>query len=305
MDHQVEYHRAGKYFDEQVCNLKSTDGHTIYVKHMIPTAGLSKVKYHIFFVHGAIEHLGRHDAIFDYLKNHFRSEIVISTYDHVGHGKSTGPRASIDNFKIYSDDFLNFINKSDFLENKKDLKRILITHSMGGLVVLNSIFQNRCKFNQYFSGIVFSNPCIKPTMNLPKFSIDMIESLPENILKLRLPLVHHGQGLCNDAQKSAEFDTDPLISKFIGLKLGLEISAAAKNVRTYSYYLDRPCLFLLSDEDYICDAQMTKLFASGIDKHLVTIKEYKNCKHELFNEIIRNKVFEDLTTWIKLRTVHV
>lgn len=305
MDHQTEYKKTGKYFDEQICNFKSSTGRTLYAKHFIPNSGLSKVKYHIFFIHGAIEHIGRHEALFDSLKNRFRNEVVISTYDQVGHGKSTGVRASVDDFNEYCDDFLAFVNDSDFLENKENIKRVIITHSMGGLVALNSIFQHKQKFNKYFSGFIFSNPCIKPVMNLPKFSVDMIENLPDNLLKVRLPLIHHGSGLCNDNQKAIEFDTDPLISKFISLKLGVEIANTSKRVRSYSYYLDRPCLFMLSDEDYICDAEMTKLFAQGADKHLITIKEYKNCKHELFNEIIREEIFDDLSKWLKLRTVHV
>lgn len=305
MTAQVEYRKSGKSFDEQICNFQSSTGNTLYSKHFLPRTGLKKVKYHIFFVHGAIEHIGHHEDLFSYLKTKYRDEIIISAFDLAGHGKSTGARASIDDFDVFSQDFIQFINLSHFLPDDHDHKRIIISHSMGGLVVLNSIFQYKQKFQKYFSGFIFSNPCIKPTTNLPKFSLDLIDNIPDNFSRIRVPLIHHGSGLTNDIQKAIEFDTDPLISKFISLNLGIEVSKISKRIRSYSYYLDRPCLFLLSDQDYICDAEMTKLFAVGAEKHLVTIKEFKNCKHDLFNEIIRENVFDDISKWIKLRTVHV
>lgn len=303
MFEHIDLIKGEKLFNEEICTIKSKHGHDLYCKHFIPTIGLKNVKYHIFFLHGAIEHSGRHVAIFNYLKNRYRDEIVISTYDHAGHGKSTGVRASIEDFSILSEDFVEFVNQSNYLEEvPQSIMRIVIAHSMGGLVVLDAIFQMKKNFRKSFHGFIFSNPCIKPVVNPPKFAINLVESIPDSLQKFRIPIIHSGIGLTSDIEKAIEFDTDPLISKFMGIKLALEINSAAKRVRSYSYYLDKPCLFLLSDEDYICDAEMTKLFLAGAPKDLITSIEYNKCKHELFNEEIRDIVFQDISKWISERS---
>lgn len=88
-----------------------------------------KKELHILIVHGAVEHSGRHQDLVNFLLKKFQ-DITITTYDHIGHGKSGGPRVFVNEFNIYVEDLIRvsrFISESNELHSKM----IICSHSLG------------------------------------------------------------------------------------------------------------------------------------------------------------------------------
>ncbi|MGK0367739.1 MAG: alpha-beta hydrolase superfamily lysophospholipase, partial [Thermoproteota archaeon] len=208
-------------FEKKLANFTSKSGETLFCRHLIPKNGLAKVKYHFFLVHGAVEHSLRHSPLIEKFKSKYKDEMVLSYYDHYGHGKSSGVRAYVESVNLYSKDFENFVSESlKVTEEKENIQKVVIAHSMGGLIVLNSILNDYEGFSDKFDSLVLSNPCIKPKIDLPAAVSDLVESLPEALEKVRLPLIYNGYGLSNDPERANDFDMDPLVSKFMTVKLG-------------------------------------------------------------------------------------
>jgi alpha-beta hydrolase superfamily lysophospholipase len=287
-------------YNEEIVEFDSSSGDKIFSKHLIPKRS-RLIRYHFYIVHGAIEYHDRLNPLIEYLKKVYRDQAIISYYDHVGHGFSTGHRAHVDNFQTYTNDFLNFFSQACEKSNQFSCKKIVIAHSMGGLISLLSLVLENQNLKYKPDAVILSNPCIRPNMDIPRLSISLIQKFPDLLMKTRIPVIHGGVGLTTDEDRARLFQLDPLISKSMSLNMGLEVLNASKKLRSLGYYINFPCYFLLSGDDRVCDVEMTRLFISGIEKNLVDMVYYPRARHELFNEVNRDEVFGQISDWILKR----
>lgn len=252
---------------------------------------------HLVFVHGALAHSSRHAAMFEWMIRQFEGKLRVHAFDLVGHGLSTGPRAHVENFSVYSADFLAVLRH--FEQQYPQGSFFLMGHSLGGLIVLKTILELEAEMPFLPKGIVLSNPCIRPqqVVELPRM-IDMVDNLSRRFPQLRLPRLLKGKDMALSAEAANQFETDPLIPSFLTARMAREIWYAAEEVRALSYFIKTPTLFLVSEQDSVVDRQATLLFARGIDKKWARVLEYKNAAHELLHENIRQKVWRDIVEWL-------
>ncbi|MFZ4712320.1 MAG: alpha/beta fold hydrolase [Bacteriovoracaceae bacterium] len=274
-------------------------GH-IYYKTYIPKA-LDKEKpvRSIFLVHGLVEHQGRQMLLPRYLEEAGEGQIMFTWIDLIGHGLSGGPRAYIEKFRDFSLDVAHLINLIDgeYSPTHK-MNHIIMGHSMGGLVTLKLMLQESASLKAKISGLILSNPCIRVKQEVPKIYLGAIHTVGGYLKKLRLPSIYGGDALTSDPKLAHDFDSDPLIPKFTTIGLLLQILEASKEIRSLAYYLNVPTLFLVAGQDLLVDNETTLLFARGVANDFVTIKSYPEMKHEMYNEVGRENVFQDVRTWL-------
>lgn len=274
----------------------------IYCKHYFPIKKLAKNYTHIFFQHGLIEYHSRHEDLYDELRNHFGANTVISVMDLYGHGLSGGQRGYIENFENLTSDMITFFNESkDLVEDSEDVKRILIAHSLGGLISLRVLSDDVVKLPFKFDGLILTNPCISPKIDLPKKAIQLIENIPEVLSKVRIPLIYDAYDLSRDKAKAISFMHDHLISKAVTIKLAAEIKLATRDINSISYFFKTPTFFILSTDDRVVDNQKADLFITGMDKSLVKVKKYTGARHDILNESCRKEVFREIISYIEER----
>ena len=90
----------------------------------------------VLLAHGYAEHLGRYDHVADRFG---RDQIAVFAIDHWGHGRSDGIRGFVPNFSVFQDGLealLTFVK-----DTLPGLPRILVGHSMGGLVARSALAQ--------------------------------------------------------------------------------------------------------------------------------------------------------------------
>lgn len=247
----------------------------------------------LYIVHGAVEYHGRHQLLPHYLINSEKFNLSIVWMDFKGHGLSTGSRSHVDNFDDFCLDFIELINRDLGLVGEK----ILLGHSMGGLVVLRILISLLDRIQGKLSGAILSNPALRT-----KISSSALEDFIKKDLwvpkKMRLPRLVSGGDLTRDRLLTQQFHADGLVSHFLTFGLIQEIGKAMKETRQNAYYVETPCLFLLGGEDKIVDVEETKLFLKGMNPHLLTSHLYPHGHHELFNDLDRDKVFKDVETWL-------
>lgn len=277
----------------------SSDGEShCFVKKYFPKEKLPEKIIHIIFQHGAIEYHKRHEDLFHFLRKKFKNRLVISCMDLVGHGQSGGSRAYIKDFNTYTEDFLKFLRIHQDLYREYEVETHLIGHSLGGMIILKTLvdFQDQIPFK--ISSVILTNPCIKPKFKLPTFAKRIAVKLSKNIGKMRVPSLYDGFDLTNDRDRAIAFNSDPLNSLFMTIRMGTEILKTSKTITPYSYYIKTPIFFILSGEDVVVDNQTTKLFLSGLDSSITKESYYPQAKHDILNETCKKEVFQEIVDYI-------
>lgn len=273
----------------------SSDGKSqIFVRQF----GSTKPKIHFLLIHGALEYSGRYTELIQFVLKNFGQDVALTTWDHIGHGRSGGIRAYVGNFKQYVED-MNLAGEIAQEINSSETKNIILAHSLGGLITLTRILDTSYGWKYPLHGIVFSAPCIRPILALGPSSETILEKLDKLSGKIHLPILHNGKSLTRDPERANDFDSDALIPRFMTVRMAKEIIEASHKIRGLSYYLKVPSLFLVAGEDKVVDSESTTLFAHGIEKRLTQTIQYPAHYHELWNEIDRLSIFETMKKWIE------
>lgn len=287
--------QAGATYHIEDHNIPSSDGHSsLFIRHF----SKGRPKTHFLIVHGALEHSGRHQDLVNFWLKNFPQDVAVTVYDHLGHGRSGGSRAYFGHFKVLVED-LHRVGEFVQTKNTEKTKTIICAHSLGGLITLTRVLDPDYGWKFPLAGIIFSSPCIRPHLILGPSSVPLLEKLDRLASKLHLPLIYKGADLTRDALRANDFDTDPLIPKFMTVRMAKEIIEASDKVRGLSYYLRIPSIFLIAGNDKLVDAESTRLFAHGIDKHLSQVVQYPEHSHELWNEVDRQDIFVTMKKWVE------
>ena len=77
-------------------------------------------------------------------------------HDHVGHGRSDGKRAYIEDIDHYVEDVIDHCKTVS--AKYPDLPIFMVAHSMGGMIAIRCVL----KYPQFFKGMVLNGPLIVP-----------------------------------------------------------------------------------------------------------------------------------------------
>ncbi len=252
----------------------------------------------VLFIHGALSHGLRHNEMFEWMVGESRGRLRIHALDLVGHGQSSGPRAYVERFAVYEHDLMRAMT----LVGESGLPCTLMAHSLGGLVALKTLLGHENELPFIPRALLLTNPCIRPhrVIDFPR-AAEVLEGFSERVPLLRFPRVHKGRDMVINPAAANQFETDPLVPKYMTARMVREVWYAAEQVRALSYFLKVPTLFLVSTQDVVVDRQATLLFARGIDKRWSDVIEYENAKHELLHEAIGPRVWRDALDWMDRR----
>ena len=242
-------------------------------------------------VHGLGEHSGRYGNVI----NHFAPlGYNVFLYDLRGHGKSEGQRGHVYNFDHYIEDTRIFVENA---AERTKLPIILLGHSMGGLIALlfGEKYQNLLKL------LAASGPAVKIAVKVPKWK-EVIGKFVSNILPtLSMTNEIDPSLLSHDPEVVKAYENDPLVIRKVSARWFTEFLRAQKEVLDNAYKLELPLIVMQGGDDQIVDPEGAKVFyekAGSKDKEL---KIYPGLYHEIFNEVEKEKVLSDLSSWIEKR----
>jgi lysophospholipase len=289
--------------DKECLNISSgefrLEGHKdhIYFKNITPKTADNP--YWVIVFHDFFDYHGRYLALAEELVIKGNGRICVGLFDYPGFGKSGGTRAHIPDFDQLcrvSSEFLHF------LCDKHDLEEFfLVGAGLGATVLLKLEDQFFHRFRRRPKGLVLSNPLLKMNIETPTIGQPMMDFFSGSLAKIKLPWRIKGDYLTHDYTLSEQFDLDPLTQRSITLATYNQLLLNSQLMRTSAYFLDVPTLLLLSADDEFLDQDVSKLFARGFNREVGKLIEYSQSKHDLFNEVDREKVFSDVYNWIDQR----
>lgn len=273
--------------------MRTADGVDLYVRDWPVPAGTRR-RGAALIVHGLGEHSGRYDHVAAALN---ASGIAVRSYDHRGFGQSGGTRgvipnetALLDDAKLVFDAFATEARSSGDTELP-----FLIGHSMGGAIAARAVTGRWITPG----GLVLSSPALKlPLRALDRWRVRLGAALAPNKTQphgLPLDKISHDQDV-PVATKRDPFCHDRVSPRLVSFLLDSGLKARRGAAR-----IEIPTLLLVSGDDRLVDPEGAREFARAMPSGRVTLYEYEELYHEVFNEREpdRSRVLGDLRDWIE------
>ena len=231
--------------------------------------------------HGYGEHIGRYERV---ARRLLAEGAMVVGADHLGHGRSDGERALVTNGEDLTNDLRAVAERARSAH--AELPVVLIGHSMGGLVATR--FAQR--FGSELAALVISGPIIGGNESIEALlEMDPIPEVPID------PAV-----LSRDPAVGAAYAADPLVYHGPFRRETLEaLFAGVGSVAGGGSLGELPTLWIHGTEDALAPIGPTREAVEAIRGSRFEQRIYEGAAHEVFNEVNREEVLDDVTSFIR------
>jgi len=245
----------------------------------------------VLILHGFGEHSGRYEHVLDHLAASGFSALAI---DYRGWGLAEGERGCLRSFDEYVVDALRGL---DLARRKKqtDEPLFLLGHSQGGLLAALTVMQQ----GTGLAGLILSGPGLGIAMKVPLYKRIIAQIASRILPDLSLPSDIPTEWLTTDEEMQARTDADPLFVRNGTARWLTETLRTQAQVLASASTITLPTLFLIAGDERLVSTEATRRFHDGLGATDISLIEYPNLRHELFNEVEREKVFADLVNWLR------
>lgn len=268
---------------------QTPDGKKLYTRTWLPEGEPVAA---VVLVHGLGEHCSRYDhvaALFN------QRGIAVYSFDHRGHGNSSGPVGHIESYDAVNGDIDHFI--ADAQKSNPGKPIFLYGHSMGGSMVLYYTL----KHQPAIAGVICTSPGLIPgTPPSPAlfFAAKYLSKL--------LPSMTTNNGLdtnnlSHNREVVQQYIDDPLNTSKISFKLGYDLINCGQWVLDHAGSFSLPLLLMVGSEDHLVSTDAIKQFASVVPSGLLTFRIWEGQYHELHNEIHNEPPIQQMLDWINHR----
>jgi len=242
----------------------------------------------LVFVHGIGEHSNRYQFPLRYFSSFSFS---IYFYDQRGHGKSKGPRIYAPSMQTLVDDLHTIVQ----LAKKKEKKVFLVAHSFGGQVAINYLASHP----RQVAGALISSPNLRLAVKIPTYKKWLGKYLAFLLPTVALDNEIDPTLLSHDPEVVKAYIEDELVEKKISFRMAQIILDNLETILQLAPKIQDPMFLMHGGADQVCDPKATQEFYHGLKVRDKQIKIYEGFYHEIFNEIGRQEVFEDMLKWTK------
>lgn len=267
----------------------ATDGAILFAQRWVP----AYVKGHIVLVHG----YGEHSSRYGHVANRLNAEgYAVYTYDQRGHGNSPGKMGRIENIDRVIEDAHEFI-RGIFVKCGPE-PRFIFGHSMGGLVVTACVL----KYSPDVRGVILTNPLVKSDDNAAPI-MRKVAKWAARFAPGMKALALDTKALSRIPEVVTRYETDPLVHHgYIDARTGYELLRTIEWVQQNLGRFRLPLYTAHGKSDRLVPYTAAELLIAGTSSRDKTIRLYDGGYHELFNDTIADRFFDDLLDWLRART---
>lgn len=247
----------------------------------------------LLIIHGQGEHGGRYQHFANYLGDDY--DLIVAP-DLRGHGRSEGIRGHVERFDEYVDDALlawTWLQKQVPVSCKLDW----FGHSMGGLVSLRTfLYRNDLNADH----LIISSPLIGLKVEVPVAKVLAAKLISKVWGSLQMDTGLDATKVSRDENVVEAYLKDRLNHSIATPKFFFSMKSAMEGLIASDLRIHEKTrvLFQLAGEDEIVDTSSAKDFFERFkheDKKMIV---YPGLYHEIFNETVKENVFEDLKGWL-------
>lgn len=255
-----------------------------------PSGPDGAVRGRVVLVHGLGEHVGRYRELGAHLAS---MELAVFGYDQRGHGESKGRRGVLPAFELLLEDLDHVVGRVE-REVPGTGPPFLVGHSLGGLVVLRYLQSRR----PGLPGAVLVAPWLATALPIPRWKRLARSWLMRLAPDFALPNPMDPDHLTRDPEMQRAFAEDPLVHSRISARLFAEVEAAQTAALEAGPAPEIPLLVLVPGDDPVVEASTTEAYVRSLPGD-VTLVRLRGMRHEPFQELDREEVFQRVGSWIR------
>lgn len=260
-------------------------GARLHITHWLP-AGHPRAA--VLLAHGYAEHAGRYGHVAARLN---AAGYAVYAIDHWGHGQSDGRPGFVPRFSAYVDGMAELLALVEV--NHGDMPRLLLGHSMGGLIATLFLIERQ----HAFAAAALSGPAIVPGSPPSRFTVWISRFLSRVLPRLGV-LSLDANGVSRDPAVVAAYLADPLVyTGKIGARLGAEFMDAMTAARAGAQRIKVPILLQHGEADSLALPDGSHYLFDHVASADKAIKIYPGLFHEIYNEPERDATLDDLVGW--------
>ena len=269
-------------------HFRTPDGLELYEQHWVPE---STPKALLAVIHGLGEHSGRYA---DFAAWFVPQDYAVYAFDHRGHGQSPGQRGHIDDWAEYRGDVRVFLENVD--EWAAEVPLFLVGHSLGALITLDYALH----YPQGLAGVVASGPPLGRGDDVSPVLMFIGKVLSNITPKAEMQSGLKAESLSRDENVVQAYRDDPLVHGLVTPRFAAQMDTTMKRTMKAApeWKSDLPLLIVHGGDDPICPPEASARFFERVAAEDKTRHEYPGYLHEVFNEVGREKVLEDVRVWL-------
>jgi alpha-beta hydrolase superfamily lysophospholipase len=222
---------------------------------------LDRAERLVVLVHGYGEHIGRYEHVAEALVA--RGSAVVGP-DHVGHGRSDGEPALVEDFEPVVNDLRAVVQDA-----RGDLPVVMVGHSMGGLIATRYAQRHR----EDLAGLVLSGPAV----GLAPVLEGWLDEPPSDPID--------GAVLSRDPAVGEAYAADPLVYHGGWKRPTLEAFIAADAaIAGGPGFGDLPLLYVHGGDDQLVPAALARPVVERVAGPDSDLRVLDGARHEVFNE---------------------
>lgn len=260
-------------------------GAKLHVTHWLPEGRPRAI---VLLAHGYAEHAGRYNHVAKRLTD---AGYALYAIDHWGHGRSDGTPGFVPRFSAFTDGMAELLTLVEV--NHGDTPRLLLGHSMGGLIATLFLIERQ----QAFVAAALSGPAILPAAPPSRFTVWISRFLSRFFPRLGV-LALDAKGVSRDPAVVAAYQADPLVYPGkIGARLGKEFMDAMAAAQAGAPEITLPILIQHGEADRLTAPDGSRYLFEHVSSADKLLKIYPGLFHEIYNEPEQGVVLDDLVGW--------
>ena len=246
----------------------------------------------VVLAHGYGEHARRYDHV---AQRFGEAGLAMYALDHRGHGRAGGKRVRVRHIKEFVSDYRTLVLTAR--KENPGLPIIVLGHSMGGGIA----FAYGVAHPDEYDLMVLSGPALAAHKSVSKFKAVLGKTVGSILPDLPIEKIEAAM-VSRDPQVVADYESDPLVYRGkVPAGIGKALLVVGETMERKAPGITAPLLVVHGEDDQLIPVEGSRRLVACIGSTDVELKVYPELYHEVFNEPERDRVLEDVTTWITAR----
>lgn len=273
----------------QTGHFRTHDELELYEQRWLPDSPPQAV---IALIHGLGEHSGRYR---DFATWFVPQDYAVYAFDHRGHGQSPGQRGHINDWAEFREDLRVFLERVQ--EQAPDVPLFLVGHSMGALIVLDYALH----YPRGLTAVVASGPPLGRGDDVSPVLMFIGKVLSSFAPKVKMETGLKAESLSHDEEVVQAYRDDPLVHGAATPRFAAQMDTTMKRTMNAAseWESELPLLIVHGGDDPICPPEASARFFEQVSAQDKERHEYPGYLHEVFNEVGREKVLQDVQDWLE------